>query len=157
MSFPFLYREILWEREICTRNSLVKYLYWVSEKILVLEWNQLAHCNEAVTQHYDDDRLLWQFITAASLHQSKLTLIQDLITDAQMQPEIHWPLYRYRAKGVICALRRHSSNELLTLQNLWTSGSVWPWLMPWNRYYLRMARRLWSRENQEMSSSLSWR
>lgn len=55
----------------------------------MLEWNQLAHCNEAVTQHYDDDRLLWQFITAASLHQSKLTLIQDLITDAQMQPEIH--------------------------------------------------------------------
>lgn len=57
--FLFFYREILWEREICMRNSLVKYLYWVSEKIFVLEWNQLPHCNEAVTQHYDDYRLLW--------------------------------------------------------------------------------------------------
>lgn len=56
---PFLYREILWEREICMRNSLVKYLYWVSEKILVLGWNQLPHCDEAVTQHCDDYRLLW--------------------------------------------------------------------------------------------------
>lgn len=57
--FVFFCREILWEREICMRNSLVKYPYWVSEKIFVLEWNQLPHYNEAVTQHCDDYRLLW--------------------------------------------------------------------------------------------------
>lgn len=70
------------------RNSLVKYLYWVSEKTSVLKWNKLLYYNKAVTQHYYDYRLLWYSIKTDSkactvfLHHSEIILIQVLVSDA---------------------------------------------------------------------------